>query len=362
VLNKTIGSVVNYAEGNRIRKTETATSQDQFYVLGADGSTEAVYDMSGNTLRFWNINGAGQSIGKGEKAALGETNKFYYLKDHLGSVRITVAQNGSIASYDDYDPWGLQLGGRCGNSGDANAKYKFGGKERDGETGTSHYGWREYDGWNGRLNRPDRFDFKYPSYSPYGYCAGNPVNFVDVAGDSIWTTKTTDKDGKTAVTVHYTATIVNVSGQNLSDKQLEQVKNDIGNQILQSYTGSSDDGNVSYSADVDINTCGELRQGDNAIVISDLSSGDRTIDGIKYRQAGEAPINGNYFQIDVRNILKGDHFGVGRTGGHEFGHNASLLHPDGKIDIHNLMQQSRFSKGTLITPAQLLQINNNYRK
>jgi len=134
---------------------------------------------------FWNINGAGQSIGKGEKAALGETNKFYYLKDHLGSVRITVAQNGSIASYDDYDPWGLQLGGRCGNSGDANAKYKFIGVELDASTGYYETGPRLFDPWSGRFNRPDRFADRYAFISPYSYGFNNPIVFLDASGDTV---------------------------------------------------------------------------------------------------------------------------------------------------------------------------------
>jgi len=356
-------TVVNYAEGipwdwydakgNRIRKQIPILNKDEYYVLGADGATEAVYDGSGNP-KFWNINGIGQSIGRLEKPSGGGINRLYYLKDHLGSVRVTVKDaqiiltdnfggslsqwtttqgagfsiiNGElansssgenylvnsnssalangfvrvdvkvvssehyadpsvivryqdvnnfymvhpynnyiaiyekiggafyckalgylssaivagvwynlrielndgtitaywnnqqivtwtdtspwlsgkvgfqqygyrdvrwdnitvltnmvVASYDDYDPWGLQLGGRCGNSGDANAKYKFGGKELDIESGIYHYGYRGYDAWNGRWTGEDPLAVFYPESSPYVYCNNDPVNNFDFDG------------------------------------------------------------------------------------------------------------------------------------------------------------------------------------
>ena len=38
----------------------------------------------------------------------------------------------------------------------------------------------------GRFPSPDRFADEYPSLSPYQYAVNNPVNFIDVNGDSIW--------------------------------------------------------------------------------------------------------------------------------------------------------------------------------
>ncbi len=36
----------------------------------------------------------------------------YFLKDHLGSIRATVDEAGTMVDYDDYDAWGLILDGR----------------------------------------------------------------------------------------------------------------------------------------------------------------------------------------------------------------------------------------------------------
>ncbi len=52
------------SNGNRIRKQQGST--DEYYVLGADGQTEAVYTWNGG-LKFWNIIAGGQIIGRVEK-------------------------------------------------------------------------------------------------------------------------------------------------------------------------------------------------------------------------------------------------------------------------------------------------------
>ena len=50
---------------------------------------------------------------------------------------------------------------------------------------TYDYGARQYNPVTVRWDRMDRFATKYYHLSPYTYCAGNPVNAIDVNGDSI---------------------------------------------------------------------------------------------------------------------------------------------------------------------------------
>ena len=62
----------------------------------------------------------------------------------------------------------------------------FTGKEKDEETGYSYFGARYYDadlltGWMS----VDPMSDKYPSISPYAYCAWNPVKLVDPDGRKI---------------------------------------------------------------------------------------------------------------------------------------------------------------------------------
>ncbi|MBR7167597.1 MAG: peptidoglycan DD-metalloendopeptidase family protein [Bacteroidales bacterium] len=63
----------------------------------------------------------------------------------------------------------------------------FTGKERDSETGFSYFGARFYDSdlMTGWLSVDPMAD-KYPSLSPYAYCAWNPVRLVDPDGNRVW--------------------------------------------------------------------------------------------------------------------------------------------------------------------------------
>ena len=62
----------------------------------------------------------------------------------------------------------------------------FTGKEKDSETGFYYFGARYYDpNLSGLFLSVDPMADKYPSISPYAYCAWNPVKLVDPDGDSL---------------------------------------------------------------------------------------------------------------------------------------------------------------------------------
>ena len=64
------------------------------------------------------------------------------------------------------------------------ARYTFSGKERDEETGYSYFGARYYNSIYSIWLSVDPMSDRYPSISPYAYCANNPVNMVDSDGNS----------------------------------------------------------------------------------------------------------------------------------------------------------------------------------
>ena len=67
-----------------------------------------------------------------------------------------------------------------------NHPFTFTGKERDAETGYSYFGARYYDSdLSGLFLSVDPMAYKYPSLSPYVYCAWNPVKLVDPDGREI---------------------------------------------------------------------------------------------------------------------------------------------------------------------------------
>ncbi len=64
--------------------------------------------------------------------------------------------------------------------------YTFSAKEKDSETGLSYFGSRYYSSDLSIWLSVDPMAAKYPSLSPYVYCANNPVRVVDPNGEEIW--------------------------------------------------------------------------------------------------------------------------------------------------------------------------------
>jgi len=178
---KTNGTKIEHSydvSGERVRKFDGTANT--YYIQGADGQTEAIANDD-PTKTVFNID----KIGRAERQGSAWVRS-YYLKDHLGSIRMTLADNGSIISYDDYYPFGLYMPGRSGRMGDAAGRYKFTGKERDAETGFDYFGARYYDSRIARWMAVDPLAEKYPGWSPYNYCANNPYKYIDYDGRDFW--------------------------------------------------------------------------------------------------------------------------------------------------------------------------------
>ena len=62
----------------------------------------------------------------------------------------------------------------------------FTGKEKDSETGYYYFGARYYNSDLSLWLSVDPMSDKYPSLSPYNYCAWNPMKIVDPDGNKIW--------------------------------------------------------------------------------------------------------------------------------------------------------------------------------
>ena len=65
------------------------------------------------------------------------------------------------------------------------ARYTFSAKEKDPETGYSYFGSRYYSSDLSIWLSVDPMSDKYPSLSPYTYCANNPIKLVDPDGEEI---------------------------------------------------------------------------------------------------------------------------------------------------------------------------------
>jgi len=105
----------------------------------------------------------------------------YQLSDHLGSSCVELNENTDIISYEEYHPFGTTSYQKS-NTSISQKRYKYVGKERDEETGLYYYGARYYAAWLCRFVSTDPLKEKYLEWSPYVYCADNPVRFVDPDG------------------------------------------------------------------------------------------------------------------------------------------------------------------------------------
>ena len=124
------------ATGNRIQKYDG--SANTWYVQGADGKTEVITTAT-TTAPTYTMDNLGQILRNGTTLT-----RYYYLKDHLGSIKMMVDASGNVQSYNDYYPYGMTMPGRSGVNG-ADTRFRFTGKERDVENGFDYFGARYYD-------------------------------------------------------------------------------------------------------------------------------------------------------------------------------------------------------------------------
>ena len=127
-----------------------------------------------------------------EAQGLDEHEKFiyFYHKDHLGSSTQISDIDANIVHHIEYMPYGENFFEKRSLWA---TRYKFNAKEKDEETGLYYYGARYYSPELSIWTSVDPLSDKYPSMSPFMYCAGNPVKLVDPNGMDIDPTSVTDE-------------------------------------------------------------------------------------------------------------------------------------------------------------------------
>ncbi|MEI3070755.1 MAG: DUF4329 domain-containing protein [Prevotella sp.] len=106
----------------------------------------------------------------------------YYEKDHLGSVRMVVNENGTIDQVNHYYPFGGVYGDLSYNS--EYQKRKYIGKEFDHMHGLDWYdhGARMYDAARVAWDKTERLYGKFNNWNLYCYGLDNPIKFIDKDG------------------------------------------------------------------------------------------------------------------------------------------------------------------------------------
>ena len=172
-------NAVTFSDGSTITYTYGADGT-KLRTVHKIGSTTTTTDYCGNVIYE---NGVQKLLLTEEGyVTLSDSKYHYYLKDHQGNNRVVISQSGTVEETNHYYPFG----GAFASTSNVQP-YKYNGKELDSKKGLNwyDYGARHYDAALGRCHTNDRFVEKYYSMSPYQYGANNPVNNIDVNGDTI---------------------------------------------------------------------------------------------------------------------------------------------------------------------------------
>ena len=120
------------------------------------------------------------SAGRIVRSVNGTYTVQYHITDHLGSVRAVLNQSMTVLEQNDYYPFGLRHPNASLKT-TAN-RYRYNGKEEIAADATSDYGARQYSAEFCQWMQVDPLAEKYYSWSPYNFCVGNPLRFVDPDG------------------------------------------------------------------------------------------------------------------------------------------------------------------------------------
>ena len=106
---------------------------------------------------------------------------YFYIKDYQGNIRVVLNQSNQPIELNSYYPYGALM---AATTTEGNQPYKYSAKELDRENGLDLYDSkaRMYDPTIGRTPTQDPMAEKYYSMSPYLWCAGNPLRYIDFDG------------------------------------------------------------------------------------------------------------------------------------------------------------------------------------
>ena len=105
------------------------------------------------------------------------------VSDYRGDVRSVIAEDGRVEERNDYYPYGMAFYSPAASV----QPWKHSGKEHESRLGIHwlDFGARRLDFAKGQWTTVDPLCEKTPWQSPYAYCGADPVNYIDLHGDSI---------------------------------------------------------------------------------------------------------------------------------------------------------------------------------
>ncbi len=157
------------ADGQRLMKKE-GEKKTYYYTSGGQILAE-YYEQSKLSAEY--IYGPNGMIAQIDP----EDGFFWFCKDHLGSTRALINNDGSPVMKREYFAYGQTRTAAGDETG-----YRFSGKELDSNTELYYSIKRYLDPAIGGWFTPDPISVLRPMVSPYVYCGDNPINRIDPFG------------------------------------------------------------------------------------------------------------------------------------------------------------------------------------
>jgi len=189
------------ALGRRMHKsvTEGVSTKIRNYIYDKD-EVAGEFDESGQLLARYLHSGlktddilgvhyTAAGVSKGLAKASGD---YFYLKDHIGTVKHVVDSNGSVVQNINYSAYGMitsitdGVGTLITNDPKVQVYHSFTGREYDNETKMYYYRARYYDPSSGRFIQhdphPGKLRLPLSVTNKYTYAGNNPLMYRDPAG------------------------------------------------------------------------------------------------------------------------------------------------------------------------------------
>ena len=327
------------------------------YIYDALGNKLAV-QMNGSLLNYYAGNFVYAATGAIDhivtpQGIIQNTNGTYSVQyditDHLGSVRSVVNSTGTTVQSADYYPYGHLFS----VPNIQNNPYLYNGKQYEGysigssDLNSYDFGARHYDPITARWFQTDPLQQQYPNFSPFCYCADNPVNMVDVDGME-YGIKINYKNKIIIVYAHYTTDIH-------SEKSFKSASNLYNNRTIDKYSYKNLTFNVRF-------------------VLKNKSIADATSKAEDALNSNSTTGENYYISVSSKNLPSSEkgvivtgstknkyvitisRYATDLTGAHEIGHTLNLV-PNGEHSDKGIMTANGKDEHR---SAELLQENINY--
>ncbi|WP_428265996.1 SpvB/TcaC N-terminal domain-containing protein [Haliangium sp.] len=166
------------------RKTDDIHVTPHFEIYSRRRNLQGAPDLKSTTIR---VRDGRYEIAlietcEGQDAVRHSSSIIYQISNHAGSVSIEINSCAKVISHEEYFPYGpSSFQGGSSHARARQKRYRFSGKERDGETGLYYYGARYYAAWIARWTSPDPLG-PIDSLNVYTYVRNNPIRFTDSTG------------------------------------------------------------------------------------------------------------------------------------------------------------------------------------